>query len=120
MDFISINNLNIYAYHGVNLEEKENGQNFIFDIKYYLNIARACHTDDVNDTVSYAKVVKLVTKVFTERKFDLIERAAQVVADEILDNFSEISKVEITLKKPEAPIKADFENVAVTIFRDRN
>ena len=30
MDKIIVKNLNIFAYHGVNPEEKENGQNFVF------------------------------------------------------------------------------------------
>ena len=32
MDKILIKVLKIFAYHGVNPEEKENGQDFIFDI----------------------------------------------------------------------------------------
>jgi dihydroneopterin aldolase len=119
LDKITIKNLKLFAYHGVNPEEKENGQNFVLDIDYYVNIAKACHSDDINDTVSYAKVVKLVKAVFTQQKYDLIERAAQVVADAILENFEEIFKVEITLKKPEAPVKADFEYMAVNIVRER-
>ena len=32
MDKILIRDLKIFAYHGVNEEEKINGQNFVFDI----------------------------------------------------------------------------------------
>lgn len=119
MDKISIKGLKLYAYHGVNPEEKENGQNFIFDVDYYVNIAKACHNDSIEDTVSYAKVVKVIRAAFTSQKYDLIEKAAQVAADAILDSFEDIFKVEITLKKPEAPIKADFDYVAVSITRER-
>lgn len=119
MDKITIKNLHFYAYHGVNLEEKEQGQNFYLDIDYYVNIAKACHSDNVEDTVSYAKVVKCVKRVFTAEKYDLIERAAQVVADAILDEFEEILKVDVTLKKPEAPVKEDFDYMAVSISRER-
>lgn len=119
MDKISIKGLKIYAYHGVNPEEKRDGQNFIIDLDYYLNITKACNMDVLDDTVSYAKVVKLINRVFLEEKYDLIERAAQVVADAVLDEFEQIFKVDITLKKPEAPIKADFDYVAVTISRER-
>ena len=49
----------------------------------------------------------------------MIEKAAQVVADAVLEEFPDIFKVDITLKKPEAPIKADFDYVAVTISRER-
>ena len=119
MDKITIKNLHFYAYHGVNTEEKEQGQNFYLDIDYYVDIAKACHSDNVEDTVSYAKVVKCVKRVFTAEKYDLIERAAQVVADAILDEFEEILKVDVTLKKPEAPVKEDFDYMAVSISRER-
>ena len=119
MDKISIKGLKLFAYHGVNPEEKENGQNFIIDLDYYVNIARACQMDTLDDTVSYAKVVKTIRRVFTAEKYDLIERAAQVIADAVLDEFDDIFKVEVTLKKPEAPISAEFDYVAVSIMRER-
>lgn len=119
MDKISIKGLKLFAYHGVNPEEKENGQNFVIDLDYYVNIARACQMDTLDDTVSYAKVVKTIRRVFTAEKYDLIERAVQVIADAVLDEFEDIFKVEVTLKKPEAPISAEFDYVAVSITRER-
>ena len=44
---------------------------------------------------------------------------AQRVADELFLEFDKIATLVITLKKPEAPIKADFQYVAVTIERTR-
>lgn len=119
MDIIKIKGLKLFAYHGVNPEEKEDGQNFVFDIDLYVNINKACASDDVNDTVSYAKVIKTVRRVFTETKYDLLEKCAQVVSDAIFEEYPDVLKVEITLKKPEAPMKADFEYVAVNIVRTR-
>ena len=119
MDKIIIKDLKLYAYHGVNPEEKIEGQNFILDIICKADLKKPCQTDNVDDTVSYAQIIKLVKKVFVAEKYDLIEKAAQVVADAILDSFDKIEKVEITLKKPEAPIKADFGYVAVEIKRER-
>ena len=119
MDKITIKNLKLFAFHGVNPEEKENGQNFYIDVDYYVNIIKACKNDDIESTVSYAKVVKVIREAFTKEKFNLIEKAAQVVADAIFENFESIYKVEITLKKPEAPVNADFEYMAVTIIRER-
>ena len=119
MDKISIKGLKLFAYHGVNPEEKENGQNFVIDLDYYVNINKACQMDTLDDTISYAKVVKTIRRVFTAEKYDLIERVAQVIADAVLDEFEDIFKVEVTLKKPEAPISADFDYVAVSITRER-
>lgn len=119
MDKIIIKNLGFYAYHGVNPEEKENGQQFFLDIEYYLDMTKPCHSDNVDDTVSYAKVVKCVRKAFLQDKYDLIEKAAQVVADAILSEFPTITRVDITLKKPQAPVSAEFDYMAVAISRVR-
>ena len=119
MDKILVRNLKIFAYHGVNPEEKQDGQNFLLDIDAYVDISVPCVTDSVDDTVSYAKIIKETVKIFTSQKDDLLERAAQRVADGLFESFEKIQSLRILLKKPEAPIKADFEYVAVEIFRER-
>lgn len=119
MDKIIIKDLKIFAYHGVNQEEKENGQFFLLDIVCALDLSLPCQSDRVEDTVSYAKIIKAVIPAFTGAKFDLIERAAEETAQVILKNFPPIQSVEVTLKKPDAPVKADFGYVAVEIRRSR-
>lgn len=120
MDTIIVKGLKLFAYHGVNEEEKINGQNFILDIKVWLDLSVPCESDNVNDTVSYAKIIKKVRTVFTAEKYDLLEKAAQIVSDAVFEEFPEVVECEILLKKPEAPIKADFDYVAVAIRRKRN
>ena len=119
MDRIIIKDLKLYAYHGVNPEEKIEGQKFLLDIDCYLDLKTPCENDDVDSTVSYAKIIKLVRKVFTAEKYNLIEKAAETVADGILDEFTQIQTVKVLLKKPDAPVKADFDYVAVEITRNR-
>lgn len=119
MDKIIVKNLKIFAYHGVNPEEKADGQNFVLDIDAYVDIGVPCATDNVDDTVSYAKIIKETVRIFTLQSDDLLERAAQRVADGLFERFDKIEKLRILLKKPEAPIKADFEYVAVEISRER-
>ena len=113
MEKIIIKGLKLFAYHGVNPEEKENGQNFILDITAELDADVAKKSDDINDTVSYAKIIKTVRAVFTAESYDLIETAANKVSQEIMDTYPAIQKVTVLLMKPEAPINADFEYVAV-------
>lgn len=119
MDKILVRNLKIFAYHGVNPEEKADGQNFVFDIDAYVDISVPCQTDNVEDTVSYAKIIKETVRIFTCQKDDLLERAAERVAQGLFESFDKIQSLRILLKKPEAPIKADFEYVGVEIFRER-
>ena len=119
MDQIEIRGLKVFAYHGVNPEEKRDGQNFILDITADVDLSRPCRTDNVEDTVSYAKVMKTAIRVMNEASYDLLEKVSQRVADQVLEAYPPIQTVEITLKKPEAPIRADFDYVAVHIVRRR-
>lgn len=115
MDKIIIKDLELFAYHGVNPEEKEAGQKFIISLVCETDLSLPSQTDNIADTVSYAKIIKLVKRVFCERKYDLIERAAGAVRDAVLREYPEIAKVTVLLKKPDAPIDAKFDYVAVEI-----
>lgn len=117
MDKIIIQGLRLYAYHGVNAEEKTDGQMFFLDITCALSLCVPCATDCVDDTVSYAKILKTARSAFLSQKFDLLETAAETVAKSVLDAFSAIKEITVRVRKPEAPIKADFEYVAVEITR---
>ncbi|MCL2508580.1 MAG: dihydropteroate synthase [Oscillospiraceae bacterium] len=118
-DKIIIRDLRVFAYHGVNAEEKENGQFFSLDIDIIAKNSRAFISDQIGDTVSYASIIKSVITGMTERSFDLIERAAQHVADGLFQKYPDIRELRILLKKPDAPIKADFGLVGIEINRVR-
>lgn len=119
MDKIVISGLRVKANHGVNPEEKEFGQWFIVDVEASLDLSRPCFSDRIGDTVSYAQVIKRISSAMTERTFSLIEAAAQYCVDSLMSDFPQISFVKFTLKKPDAPIDALFDYVAVEIERAR-
>ena len=119
MDKIIIKNLKLFCYHGVNPEEKEDGQNFVFDVVAGVDLKSPCETDNVDDTVSYAKMIKTIRRVSLSQKDDLIERVAQRIIDALFEEYEKIQTLKVTVKKPEAPMKADFEYVAVEIERER-
>ena len=119
MDRILIRELRIFAYHGVFAEEKEKGQNFELDIDAGVDISSPCETDNVDDTVSYAEIIEETQKIFTSQKDDLVERAAERVAQGLFERFGKIKSLRILLKKPDAPIEADFGWVGVEIYRER-
>lgn len=119
MDNIQIKGLEIFAYHGVNEEEKRDGQRFVLDIRMDADLSAACQTDDLAATVNYAAVNKTVRAAMTAQSDDLIERAAQRVADAILAGYPMVQAVTVTLKKPDAPMNATFDYVAVEITRHR-
>lgn len=119
-DKIILKGLRIYAYHGVNAEEKEKGQPFVVDVTAYADLSLPCATDRVGDTVNYAKLSKTVRAVMLEAKYDLIEKAAGRIAEQIFADFAAVESLEVTVKKPRAPMTGDFDYAAVSIARSRS
>ena len=115
MEKIIIKGLKLYAYHGVNPEEEVDGQNFILDITATLNADTAKQSDNVDDTVSYAKIIKTVRAVFTEKSYDLIETAANKVGVSVMQAYPRLDSVTVLLMKPEAPVYVAVEE---TITRE--
>lgn len=117
MDQIKIENLEIYAYHGVFQEEKEKGQPFYVNVTMHTDLRKAGQTDDLTASTHYGEVALLLKEKMTEASYDLIERAAEVCAEAILLTFSLIRSVDLEVRKPNAPIPMTFESVSVVIHR---
>ena len=117
-DFIKISNLEIYAYHGVLAEEKQNGQVFYVNLKLYMNLRKPGLSDDLSDAVNYDEVCSLVVDVFTKEVYDLIEKTAEKTVEALLRQFPALEAVELELRKPDAPITCKPEDVSVNIYRE--
>ena len=120
MDKIWIKDLEIFAYHGVLAEEKRNGQKFYVTVSMDVDLHAAGMTDDLDKTVNYAEVCELIRRTMQEESYDLIEAAAENVADAILLAYPQIKMVHVIVSKPGAPIPMDFDTVCVDITRGRH
>lgn len=117
MDRINIKGLEVFAYHGVEEQEKIEGQKFYIDAVLYCDMVAPGNSDDLEDTVNYAKVSEFIEKFLTENRFDLIEAAAQQTTLALLKRMPKIRQIDFTMNKPDAPIGIPFENVSVSISR---
>lgn len=117
MDQIRIDNLEIYAFHGVFPVEKEKGQRFYINAVLYTDLTGAGETDDLTFSTHYGEVCQCMTRVMKMKSWDLIERAAQVTAEEVLLQFPLVQEIELELRKPEAPIGLPFDSVSVKVKR---
>ncbi|MBQ6143087.1 MAG: dihydroneopterin aldolase [Clostridia bacterium] len=120
MNEIIIRNLKIFAYHGVHEEEKQNGQNFIIDAEITTEKTAGYETDKITDTVSYSDIIRNIKKSLTETSYNLLEKAAEITTKNIFDNFEKVKSIKLTIKKPEAPIKENFDYVGIKICRNRS
>lgn len=118
-DKIIIEGLKVFAYHGVNPEEKRDGQNFIIDLTAETDLNQAGKTDNLENTVSYAKIIKTIKRVMAEAKYDLIERVAYRIIEQVFKEYEPLKEITVRVRKPEAPISAEFSFVAVELTRTR-
>lgn len=117
MDKITIQDLEVFGYHGVLEEEALLGQKFLITAVMSLDLRRAGRTDDIKETIDYGEVCQFIKKLVETERYLLIERLAEELATGLLLGFPKLSGVEITVKKPWAPVQVPLDTVAVTISR---
>ena len=120
MDHIDIINLEVFANHGVYEEEASLGQKFLVSAKLYFDAEPAGRSDDLNLSVNYAEACSDITEWMKTNRCRLIETAAQRLADKLLRDYKIVREVEVTIKKPWAPIGLPLECVSITITRRRH
>jgi len=118
-DNVFVTGLCVHAYHGVMEHEGTVGQTFRLDLVLDVDLSAASRSDKLADTVGYDQVVDVATVAFCTRRHRLVEAAAGEVAEAVLGRFPQVSRVQVTVHKPHAPIAAAFADVGVIIVRDR-
>lgn len=111
---ILIDGYELTGCHGVNPEEKVEPQRFVFSAQLDFDLTEAAETDDVDKTVSYAAVCKVIKAFFGESSRDLVETLALGAARLIMLAFPRLVRAAVTVAKPDAPMKGKFDSVGVT------
>ncbi len=117
-DELAIHGIRCYGHHGVFDFERREGQDFVIDLTLGLDTRSAAVSDDLQDTVDYGSLVASVKAAVERDPVDLIETLAQRIAGLCLTE-DQVQWVRVTVHKPDAPIQATFDDVALTITRQR-
>ena len=117
-DRITLRGLRAHGRHGVYAFERERGQVFVVDAVLELDTTAAAAGDDLDRTVNYAELAHQLYAVVTGEPVNLIEALAQRLADVCLAN-PLVDAVEITVHKPQAELGVPFDDVTVSIRRER-
>jgi dihydroneopterin aldolase len=94
---VEVRELRLFGRHGVHAHEKEQGQDFVFDVA--LDVGDRGTTDRIEDAVDYRGIARLVQEVSDARSYDLIEALATAVADSLYEQFSP-QAVRVRVTKP--------------------
>lgn len=118
MDKIYINNLVVFANHGVYPEEKKLGQKFILSAVLYTDTRAAGRSDNLQETINYGEVSVFIKRFIEENTFDLLEAVVENLAEQMLLSIPNLFKVRLKINKPWAPIGLPLDSVAIEIERE--
>ena len=117
MTTIELVGLELHGYHGVNEDERRDGQPFLFDV--WLEVPDGAGARDrIEDTVDYREVAALVREVSDGRKFQLLEALATTLADALLARFP-ADAARVRVRKPQVKLDPPVALSAVTVERRR-
>ncbi|MCM1438227.1 MAG: 2-amino-4-hydroxy-6-hydroxymethyldihydropteridine diphosphokinase [Roseburia sp.] len=120
MNEITVKGLRVEACHGVLPQEKVTPQPFVFDMEISCDTTAAAKSDDLSLTVNYGEVCRAVNGFCLGNSFNLIETLSHGAAFMLAGKFPQISKVTVTVHKPQAPVGLPFSDVSVSSTVERN
>ena len=117
-DRIVLSGVEATGFHGAFDHEKRDGQRFVVDVEVEADLSWAGRTDDLARTVNYGEIGAQVVARIEGEPFDLIERLAEVIAQDVLIH-PLVDVVTVTVHKPQAPVGVPFGDVTVAVTRRR-
>jgi 7,8-dihydroneopterin aldolase/epimerase/oxygenase len=93
---VEVHGLELVGRHGVNDDERRDGQTFLFDVT--LEIAEP-KEDAIDETIDYRLVRDIVCGINEGESYQLLETLAAAVAD-ALNAELRVKRVRVTVRKP--------------------
>ncbi len=115
---IELTGLRARGHHGVYDFERSQGQEFVLDVRLYLDLGPAAASDDVADTVHYGELAGKLVEILSGEPVNLLETLADRLLDCCLAD-QRVLRARVRLHKPQAPIPHEFADVTVTVTRSR-
>lgn len=111
---IDIRRLEVVCCHGALDFEKIKPQPFYISASLEGDLWEAAQKDELEKTINYADVCAVLERTARGNTFNLIEKLNYECAFAVLENFSKVRAVTVTVEKPQAPVPQKVENLSVT------
>jgi dihydroneopterin aldolase len=106
MDSLSVIGMKFHGLHGVQEQEKIEGNDFEVDVVFQSDLSMAASTDNLEDAINYTKVQEITASVMHGDSVDLIERLCFDIGTKLAEHFKEAEELEVCVRKLNPPIKA--------------
>lgn len=117
-DELALRGLRVHGHHGVLDFEREQGQEFVVDVVLRLDTGPASSSGDLTATIDYSVLADRLAAAVSTDPVDLIETLAERLADICL-HLAPVADVDVTVHKPQAPLRVPVDDVSVSIHRSR-
>ncbi|MBA7617757.1 MAG: dihydroneopterin aldolase [Calditrichaeota bacterium] len=118
MDTIRLNNISLFAHHGVTPQERDLGQRFFVDIELATDLTAAAQQDDLTRSIDYEAVYHAAARAFVAIPCQLLERAAWQVMTALFHQFP-AQEITVRIRKPSALIDGVMDAAEVELSRRR-
>lgn len=114
MSKIFLENVRIYAYHGVLPEENIIGTYYILNVELHTDLWKAAESDDLNDTISYADINQIIHDEM-KIKSKLLEHVAGRIISRIHDEFPQIDYIKLKITKTAPPMQGEMSGASIEL-----
>ena len=114
-----LQNIRTYSYHGCLLEEGKIGSDYRVDLEVKTDLRKSSISDDLNDTVDYVALNKIVEEEMAIRS-KLLEHVANRIIIRIFKELPSVSRILLAVSKLNPPIGGDVEAVTIEMEEYRN
>lgn len=110
--YIQLENIEIYAHHGVFEQETLVGNTFKINIKIRVDISAATHSDNLEDTLNYGEIYNLIEKEMGISS-KLLEHVGGRIIRKLKTTYPLIEEIELEISKQNPPTggKIDYASI---------
>ena len=117
-DSIFLDNVRLYAFHGVVEQERRVGGWFSVSLRVHYNFERAMETDSVDDTISYADLFEIVKREMSQPS-KLLEHVAGRIAKAVRTAFPAVTTIDLWVTKENPPMGAECQGACVELHTSK-
>lgn len=114
---IILEDIKIYAYHGVLHEEAVIGNHFVVNVEVHSDLEKASQSDDLHDTINYAEINEIIHQEM-EIRSELLEHVIGRIIHKIENQFPQITYIKVKLTKTSPPMRGEMKGVSVEFEKE--
>ena len=114
MGKLTIKNLKFRCRHGLHDFERVVGNDFEVDAFFWVDLDQAGESDDISHALDYSLACSAIEEIMNGEPLLLIETLLSRIGDRLMDDFPEVEKLSVSIRKIRPPMETTCEYVEVS------